>query len=375
MVFNNYTLSLTLLIIAFFIALTAVSVILSRIIYITKRKNIYNITDAHNLASNLIFRMPGISFFPIMLFVISICALIATSIHELENIQIYEPTLIRLPAFISGYLLIWGAGVKNDITGLSHKNKITALVLAALILIFGDIYINDFNGLFGIGSIPDWIGMLFTIILVMFIISTINLIDSTDGPSSGFSIIAFINLGILFFERNIFCYTLICTIFIGILIPFFYFNVFKTNKKIFMGNTGSLTIGYLLAFLGIRYAMNTDANYEQLTSPAMITLSVMFIPLFDALRVMMERMSKGKSPFHPDRRHIHHKLLDLGLSHRKTMVWLVISAEIFVILNTNLVKILNINVVFAMDMILWVGLIQALNFLKRKKDKNNYAIV
>lgn len=374
MAFNNYTLSLTLLIIAFFIALTAVSVILSRIIYITKRKNSSDITDAHKLASNSIFRLAGISFFPIMLFVISICALIATSIHEMENIQIYEPTLIRLPAFISGYLLLWGIGVKNDITGLSHKNKIIALFLAALILVFGDIYINDFNGLFGIGAIPDWIGMPFTIILVMFIISTINLIDNTDGPSSGFSIIAFINLGILFFERNIFCYTLICTIFIGILIPFFYFNVFKTSKKISMGNTGSLTLGYLLAFLGIRYAMNTDANYEQLTSPVMVTLSTMFIPMFDTLRVILERICKGKSPFLPDRRHIHQKLLDLGLSHCKTMVWLVICAEIFVILNINLVKILNINVVFAMDMILWVGLIQALNFLKRKKD-NNYARV
>ena len=170
-------------------------------------------------------------------------------------------------------------------------------------------------------------------------------------------------------------YALICIILIGILIPFFYFNVFKTNRKVFMGDTGSLTLGYLLAFLGVRYAMNTDTDYEQLASPVMISLSAMFIPLFDALRVMLGRMCKGKSPFQPDRRHIHHKLLDLGFSHRKTMVWLVICAEIFVILNTNLVKILNINEMFAIDMILWLGLIQALNFLKRKKDKNNYAIV
>jgi len=375
MIMNSYSFSVILLIIALLIALTAETMVLPRIVYISKRKKLYDIPDARKSHAHPVPRLAGVSFFPIMLFVISICALLASFSSNVNYIQIYEPTLIRLSALIGGCLLLWGIGVRDDTVGVNYKNKIMVQLLSAMLLVSGNLYINNFNGLFGIWAIPDWAGMLFTIGLVMFITNAFNLIDGADGLASGISGVALMAFGYLFLQRGMFFYTLICVIMIGILIPFFYFNVFNTTRKLFMGDTGSLTLGYLLAFLGVRYAMDTDANYQQLTSPVIIALSAMFIPLFDALRVMMERMSKGKSPFHPDRRHIHHKLLDLGLSHRKTMVWLVISAEIFVILNTNLVKILNINVVFAMDMVLWVGLIQALNFLKRKKDKNNYAIV
>ena len=141
-----------------------------------------------------------------------------------------------------------------------------------------------------------------------------------------------------------------------------------------MGDTGSLTLGYLLAFLGVRYAMDADVEYQQLASPVMISLSAMFIPMFDALRVMLERISKGKSPFQPDRRHIHHKLLDLGFSHRKVMVNIIIWAEILVILNTNIVKFLNINAVFVIDLILWIGLTLMLNYLKKEKEKKRRSL-
>lgn len=373
MIINNYTFSVILLLIALFIALTAESMVLPRIVYISKRKKLYDIPDARKSHVNPVPRLAGISFFPIMLFVISVCALVATSGMGIE--YIHELTLIRLAALVGGCLLLWSVGVRDDTVGVRYKSKMIVQLLSAMILVSGNLYINNFNGLFGIGTIPEWVGIPFTVGLVMFITNAINLIDGADGLASGISGVALIAFGYLFFERGMIFYALICIILIGILIPFFYFNVFKTNRKVFMGDTGSLTLGYLLAFLGVRYAMNTDTDYEQLASPVMISLSAMFIPLFDALRVMLERMCKGRSPFQPDRRHIHHKLLDLGFSHRKTMVWLVICAEIFVILNTNLVKILNINEMFAIDMILWLGLIQALNFLKRKKDKNNYAIV
>ncbi len=371
MIISTHTFSAIILLVALFIAATAESMIIPRIIYISKRKKLYDIPDARKSHVSPVPRLAGISFFPIMLFAISICTLIASTSNNLENIHFYEPTLIRLAALISGCLLLWGIGVRDDTVGVRYKNKMVVQLLSAMIMVSGNLYINNFNGLFGIWTIPEWAGILFTIGLVMFITNAINLIDGTDGLASGLSGVALVAFGYLFLERGMFFYTLICTIMLGILIPFFYFNVFKTNRKIFMGDTGSLTLGYLLAFLGVRYAMDTDIEYEQLTSPVMISLSAMFIPLFDALRVMLERMSKGKSPFQADRRHIHHKLLDLGFSHRKVMVNIVIWAEILVILNTNIVKFLNINAVFVIDMILWIGLIQTLNYLKQKKYKNN----
>lgn len=345
--------------------------VIPRIIYISKKKRLYDIPNARKSHISPIPRLAGVSFFPIMLFAISVCTLIASIGNSMENIHFYEPTLIRLAALICGCLLLWGVGIRDDTVGVRYKNKMVVQLLSAMILVSGNLYINNFNGLFGIWAIPEWVGILFTVGLVMFITNAINLIDGTDGLASGLSGVALIAFGYLFLLRGMFFYTLLCAIMLGILIPFFYYNVFKTNRKVFMGDTGSLTLGYLLAFLGVRYAMDTDVEYQQLASPVMISLSALFIPLFDALRVMLERMCEGKSPFQPDRRHIHHKLLDLGFSHRKVMVNIVIWAEILVVLNINIVTFLSINTVFIIDIILWVGLIQILNFLKRKIYKNN----
>ena len=365
MIINNLPFSIILLLFALIIALIAEVFILSWIINIEKKKN-HIISDDNKSQMSPISGLAGISFLPIMLFVVSICSLVTSFGYNMEFFHGSYP--IHIAALASGCLLIWVAGLIDNISGESFKKKkLIIQLLAAIILVFGDLYINNFNGLFGIWAIPEWAGILFTIGLVMFITNAINLIDGADGLASGISGVALIAFGYLYLQRGMLFYAMICTILVGILIPFFYYNVFKTTRKLFMGDTGSLTLGYLLAFLGVRYAMDTDADYKQLTSPIIISLSAMFIPLFDALRVMLERMCKGKSPFQPDRRHIHHKLLDLGLSHRKTMVWLVICAEIFVILNTNIVKFLNINTVFAIDVILWLTLIQALNFLKRRK--------
>ncbi len=370
MIISNHPFSIMLLLFALIITLIAEAFILPWIINFEKKKKDI-ISDENKSLTSPFSGLAGISFLPIMLFVVSLSALIASIGYNMEFFHGSYP--IHIAALASGCLLIWVAGLIDNISGESYKKKkLIIQFLAAIIIVFGDLYINNFNGLFGIWAIPDWIGILFTIGLVMFITNAINLIDDADGLVSGISGVALIAFGYLYLQRGMFFYAMICTILVGILIPFFYYNVFNTTRKLFMGDTGSLTLGYLLAFLGVRYAMNTDANYEQLTSPVIISLSAMFIPLFDALRVMLERMCKGKSPFEPDRRHIHHKLLDLGFSHRKTMVWLVICAEIFVILNTNIVKLLNINVVFTIDMILWLGLIQMLNFLKRKKETKHF---
>ena len=167
-------------------------------------------------------------------------------------------------------------------------------------------------------------------------------------------------------------YSLICAILVGILIPFFYYNVFKTSRKVFMGDTGSLTLGFFLSYLGVRFAMDVPHAYNayEFSSPVMISLSALFIPLFDALRVMLERACMGKSMFMPDRRHIHHKLLDLGFSHRKVMVSLVLCSALLVLLNVLVVSVLNINILFVINIALWIGLVTVLNMHLKKRGKS-----
>ena len=134
-----------------------------------------------------------------------------------------------------------------------------------------------------------------------------------------------------------------------------------------MGDTGSLTLGFQLAYLGIRFSMNSSLNYDLFPAPVLLALSALFVPIFDALRVMIERAISGKSMFLPDRRHIHHKLLDLGLSHRKVMVTLVLGVALIIILNFIAIHFLNINIVFGLDIVCWLGFIKVLNVLIQKK--------
>ena len=371
---NNILLNGGMLIFALLIAVTLEMMVLPRIIYIAKKKNIFDVPCARKSHRNPIPRLAGISFFPVLLFVFSVCVLILP-----DSIVISEPALKRLLGLITGNLLIMGIGIKDDIVGACYKHKMVIQFLASVLLVVGGLYINDFNGLFGVGEVPFWIGAPFTVLLAMFIMNAINLIDGADGLASGIAGVALISFGVLFFTRGLYFYALICVILVGILIPFFYYNVFYPSRKIFMGDTGSLTLGFQLAYLGVRFAMKTpDSNYELFNAPVMIALSAMFIPLFDALRVMVGRALEGKSMFLPDRRHIHHKLLDLGFSHRKVMVSLVLCACLFVLINVLLMSVLNLNIMFALDIILWLGMVEVLNirlkFIREYEERMGHPV-
>jgi UDP-N-acetylmuramyl pentapeptide phosphotransferase/UDP-N-acetylglucosamine-1-phosphate transferase len=369
MIIENAFLLIGLLIFSLISSVVLEMMVLPRIIYIAKKKSLYDVPNARKSHEQLIPRLAGITFFPILLFVFSICALILMMYSRGVSLTSFEPALRKMFGLVAGNILLLGVGFKDDLVGSRYRHKMIIQFLAAILLVSGGLYINNFNGLFGIWEVPLYIGFPFTVFLIVFITNAINLIDGADGLASGISGVALISLGILFFLRGMFFYSLICIILVGILIPFFYYNVFNTSRKIFMGDTGSLTLGFLLAYLGLRFAMVAPYNYNMFDSPVMIALSALFVPLFDALRVMLERAFSGKSMFLPDRRHIHHKFLDLGFSHRKVMVSLVICAEMLVLLNVILLQILNINVMFFLDIALWLGFVQVLNLMLRKKRK------
>jgi len=341
---------------------------LPRVIFIAKKKGLYDIPDARKSHKQLVPRLAGATFFPILLFVFSLCTMIIMRLMPDESTVSLFPVLRKMFGAIAGCLILWGIGLKDDLVGSRYSHKMAVQLIAAILMVSGGLYINNFNGLFGIWEIPSWIGMPFTVLLTVFITNAVNLIDGADGLASGISGVALISFGLLSFMRELFFFSLICVILIGILIPFFYYNVFNTSRKVFMGDTGSLTLGYFLAFLGVRFSMNMPGHYEMFNSPVIISLSALFIPLFDALRVMLGRAFAGKSMFMPDRRHIHHKLLDLGFSHRKVMISLVLCAGMLVLVNVILQSFMDINLVFAFDMIVWIGSVQIINAMLRRKN-------
>lgn len=146
---------------------------------------------------------------------------------------------------------------------------------------------------------------------------------------------------------------------LGVLLPFFYYNVFGNVdrcKKIFMGDTGSLTLGYILAFLAISYTNNNTERAPYSEGAIVIAFSTLIVPMFDVIRVILVRARNHKGLFDADRNHIHHKFLDMGFSSRKAMICILAMALSFSTVNIILASVINNNILLLSDIIVWIGL-------------------
>jgi UDP-GlcNAc:undecaprenyl-phosphate GlcNAc-1-phosphate transferase len=218
----------------------------------------------------------------------------------------------------SGLFILFIAGIKDDILELHPRSKLAVQIVAtALIAVLADIRINDFHGLFTLHQIPYVPSILLTIFVFIVIINGYNLIDGIDGLASGIGILTSSVLGFWFWRTGNVAYTIMSFALAGSLIAFFQFNVFSTKNKIFMGDTGSLTLGLIMSILTIRFLqmdLLIQGNMYIQSAPA-VAVGLLIIPLFDSLRVFVLRIKQGKSPFAADRQHIHHLLLRTGMNH------------------------------------------------------------
>ena len=342
--------------------------LLPQILFVAKKKRLFDLPDARKVHRRPIPRLGGVSFFPVILFTFTAICIVISRLGLIDTYDGVVQFSLEICAIIAANLLLFAIGVKDDLIGVRYRQKLVIQFLAASVMVAGGCWINNLNGFLGIYEISPYIGIPFTIGLVMFMTNTINLIDGADGLASGISGVAVIALGILFYIRGLWMYSLVCAIILGLLIPFFYYNVFKTERKIFMGDTGSLTLGIQLSFLAVRYSMDQGSEiYPTLVAPTAVALSCLFVPIIDALRVMLARMKSKKSPFSPDRRHIHHKLMDLGFPHKKIIICLVSIALFIIGFNYVLIQIVGVTIVLILDFIFWLGFIEILNYFLRKK--------
>ena len=241
---------------------------------------------------------------------------------------------------------------------LLHINMNIMESIASLIPLSG-LWINNLYGIFGIYELTPWLGIPFTILLTVFIVNAINLIDGIDGLASGLSSISLLTLGSIYVYYSQWIYATLAFSTLGVLLPFFYYNVFGNVdrcKKIFMGDTGSLTLGYILAFLAISYTNNNPERAPYSEGAIVIAFSTLIVPMFDVIRVILVRVRNHKGLFNADRNHIHHKFLDMGFSPRKAMISILAMALSFSIINMTLISYVNNNVLFITDIVVWVGL-------------------
>jgi len=192
--------------------------------------------------------------------------------------------------------------------------------------------INNLHGIFGIYEIPLWISYPITVFTILLIVNAINLIDGIDGLSSSLSSIILLTFAILFHRLNATIFSLMSASLAGAIMAFFLFNMFgKIGKnKIFMGDAGSLFLGYVLAYLAIKYQMYNDGSvFIYREESLLISITLLFIPCIDVIRVALSRKIQGKRMFDADKTHIHHVLMQRGLSMRMTLA-VIISLFVFI---------------------------------------------
>jgi UDP-N-acetylmuramyl pentapeptide phosphotransferase/UDP-N-acetylglucosamine-1-phosphate transferase len=218
----------------------------------------------------------------------------------------------------------------DDIHNLGPWKKLLAQVLAASLIIFAcDLRIDSFYGLFGINEIPYLISIIITLLFIVGIINGFNLIDGIDGLASAIGILASLVTGIFFITADKSDSAIISFSLAGALITFFCFNVFGIGNKIYMGDTGSMLTGHIISFQILQFLGSESGKYN--ISLPVIAFTVLIVPIFDTLRVIVIRLLNRKSPFKADKNHMHHLLLKFGFSHLGATVILSSATICFVI--------------------------------------------
>lgn len=363
-----------LVFLAFIVSVALSSLIIPRILVVAFRKKLFDAPNERKVHHGIVPRLGGISFAPTILFALSF----STGVRYLLSFDIsLEMLRIVVPEFFflaCGMTLLYLTGIKDDLVGLRYRAKFVVQIIAASLIPLSGLWINDLYGLFGINELTPWLGIPFTIFLVVFITNAINLIDGIDGLASGLSSVSLIVLGSLFLYNGMWIYSMLAFSTFGVLLPFFYYNVFgqvERKKKIFMGDTGSLTLGYILAFLTIRYVSYNPDISPFSEGAIVVAFSTLIVPMFDVIRVVLVRARTHKNLFQPDKNHIHHKFLAMGLSSRKSMIFILLMAACFSCVNILLVPYIDNNILFFADITVWIFLNIWFDKIRDRKVKSS----
>lgn len=224
----------------------------------------------------------------------------------------------ELLAIIAGATIIALSGFWDDLKIARVREKLLyQIIVVSGSLIFLDLTISNLHGFLNIYSIPFWIGFPFSVFIGVFMINAFNLIDGIDGLAGFIGISAFVSFAVLFWALDYSEYFGLCVLMFGILLSYLPFN-FSTKKKTFMGDSGSMLIGYLLFILTMTFLDNKEPIIEKLVDRSILPIAPMtifFVPMLDTLSIYIFRILKGRSPFSPDRLHLHHMMLKLLKTH------------------------------------------------------------
>jgi UDP-N-acetylmuramyl pentapeptide phosphotransferase/UDP-N-acetylglucosamine-1-phosphate transferase len=345
--------------------------ILPQILRAAFMKRLFDIPDERKLHTSAIPRLGGFSFVPIILFTLAfICALVCR--YDAEPVRqrilsVFPETML----FICGLVVLYLVGILDDMVGARYRVKFSAQIVAAICIALSGIWIDNLYGLFGIYALPPLAGIPLTMFVVVLVINAINLIDGIDGLASGLSGVSLFVLGVVLIMQQSWVFALLAFTTLGMLFTFFFYNVFGSTdrqRKIFMGDTGSLVLGYIQIFLAIQVlAFPSPQPFGNMFPVAFATL---FLPVFDVFKVMVVRLAHKKHIFLADRNHIHHKLLRTGLSANRSMVLLVFCHAMFCVVDIWLSLYgIDLTILVLVNIVVWLILNTGVDYVIHLREK------
>ncbi len=300
---------------AFFISFT----ILPLIVRYFLKKNIVDVPGRRKIHRKVTPSMGGISIFAGFL----LSTLIWLDFDEWHSVRFVLASLF----------MVFLIGLRDDIVPFRALHKLVGQVVAIIIFLFSSIFINSLYGFLGVNEIPGLLGYALTVFTIVIITNSFNLIDGLDGLAGSIGLVALSAFGVWFFFAEDYVFSLLCFSMTGGILAFLIFN--WEPSEIFMGDTGAMVIGMLLSVLVIQF-MNLNETLP-IGSPIKFSATIasaacfVIIPLCDTLRIIILRLSKGQSPFKPDKSHVHHAIMRLGMTHSTTAIILASVNALFIL--------------------------------------------
>lgn len=342
-----------------------------KILKIAKEKNIVDNPDKRKLQKSPIPVLGGMAVF---LGVIAGMLLGACIIRGMDAL---------LPALLSMVVMLY-LGFMDDTAGLTPLVRFVAEILTALGLIFSSgSCIDNFHGLWGIYGIHEWLAVPLTVFTCVGIINAVNMIDGVNGLSSGLCIVYSTLFGLIFVKSGDIPNAILAFSMAAGLMPFLLHNVFGKESKMFIGDAGTMVMGVVISWFVIvllrdvcepmHYRFNDNLGIVALC------LAILSVPIFDTLRVMTMRMLSGRSPFSPDKTHLHHIFIQMGISHSITalseiLINLFVVAVWWIVYECGASVTIQLYAVLAASLLLVVGLYFFLSMQKARDTKLLHAI-
>ncbi len=333
-----------------------------------KRRGLYDLPSERKMHKTAVPRLGGISFMPSMLLAFAIVMMMLNPSVNGDNINIS----LWSAYFCISLAIIYLTGFIDDLVGLNARVKFTAQIFAAALMPMAGLSINTLYGFCGIYEMPFWLNAPLTVFVMVFIMNSINLIDGIDGLAACLSLLALGGFLLAFIREDMHYYCMLIAGLMGTLIPYLYYNMWgkiENNRKIFMGDSGSLTLGFILSFLFVKFA-SYNPNVMQFHMDGLILpYTLLAVPVFDVVRVILFRIHHHRAIFKADKNHIHHKLVRAGLTQHQALLFILALSLGYILLNLPLFKVINLTYIVIIDIIIYTLVNVFINLMIEHQEK------